>query len=52
MDADALRQVLRAPWLDLGGRTPEEIAGIITEVVKLRHERTGLSMMEVKQCSI
>ena len=54
MDADALRQVLRAPCgLDIGGSTPEEIAlSIITEVVKLRHERTGLSMMEVKQCSI
>jgi xanthine/CO dehydrogenase XdhC/CoxF family maturation factor len=39
--------------LDLGGRTPEEISlSIITEVVKLRHERTGLSMMEVKQCNI
>ena len=36
MDADALRQVLRAPCgLDLGGRTPEEIALSITEVVKL-----------------
>lgn len=52
-DSEALRKVLHAPCgLDLGGQTPEEIAlSIITEVVKLRHERTGLSMMEVKQCS-
>jgi xanthine dehydrogenase accessory factor len=54
LDVNQLREVLHAPCgLDLGGRTPEEIAlSIITEVVKLRHEKTGLPIMEVKQCSI